>query len=88
MRRLICPALFLLTACAGGPKPVGISIHEVPVATPVPCLVADQLPVEPPKVSDRLTGDARTDLLIVSESALELRRYSGALRALLTGCME
>jgi len=75
-----------LLACQHTPEP-GVEIREVPVPTPVACVKADQIPDEPPRVTGTLTGDARTDLSIVAESALSLRKYGGQLRALLEGCV-
>lgn len=87
MRVLILPALFALAACTT-PGPVGVEVREVPVPTPVACVDASAIPAEPEHVSGKLTGQAAVDLAIVAASALELRRYSGELRALLSGCTD
>lgn len=87
MRLLILPALFALAACATAKEP-GIEIREVEVPVPVACVEAEQIPAEPGAVKHLLTGVARADLSIVAESALELRKYAGELRALLVACTE
>jgi hypothetical protein len=87
MRLLILPALFALAACQTTP-PIGIEVREVEVPTPVACITRDQLPPEPPKVSQTLTGNAVVDLAIVAASALELRKWGGEQAALLAGCVE
>jgi hypothetical protein len=51
----------------------------------VPC-VKGELPAEPPKVADKLTGNAERDIGIVAGSALRLRAYGGELRSLLEAC--
>ena len=87
MRHLTLPALLALTACST-PGPVGVEVRTVEVPTPVPCLTRDQLPPEPPKVSQTLTGNAVMDLAIVAASAIELRKWGGEQAALLAGCVE
>jgi hypothetical protein len=82
---MVAGALVALAACAPKP-PIGIEVREVFVPTPVACVDAAQIPVEPPRIAERLTGHAVTDLLIVSESALELRKAFQEATALLAGC--
>lgn len=54
------------------------------------CLTPGQLQTlkdaEPERVGNRLTGQAQTDIKIVAGSAVELRRYSGDLLGVLSGC--
>lgn len=84
MRHLILPSLFLLAACSHAEP--GIEIRTVEVPVPVSCVTAAQIPAVPEKVGHLLTGNAVHDLSVVAESALELRKYAGELRALLVGC--
>lgn len=86
MRALSCLALFALAACQSA-QPVGIRTVEIPVASPVACVTPEQIPAEPETIRERLTGEAVSDALLLAESALELRRYGGELRALLAGCV-
>lgn len=54
-----------------------------------PCIAKDQaLPAEPPKVSDKLTGQADKDLTIVAGSAIRLRAWGQGLTHILEGCRE
>jgi hypothetical protein len=56
---------------------------------PTYCLTHNQqLPSEPPKVKDKLTGQADKDLTIVAGSAIRLRAYASGLREILEGCRE
>jgi hypothetical protein len=43
---------------------------------------------EPPRVGDRLTGQAQDDFKIAAGSAVELRSYSHGLLGVLEGCVE
>jgi hypothetical protein len=79
--------LFALTACST-PGPVGVEIRTVEVPTPVACVTREQLPAEPERVGDRLTGNAVVDLALVAASALELRKAFQEQAALLQGCVE
>lgn len=55
----------------------------------VHCLAHDQqLPAEPPKVKDKLTGQADKDLTIVAGSAVRLRAWGEGLNTILEGCRE
>ena len=52
-----------------------------------PCVSKDQqLPAEPPKVSDKLTGKADEDVRVLAGSALRLRAWGSALRDVVEGC--
>jgi len=85
MRLIPCLAL-MLTACASN-EPIAVQIKEVQVPVPVPCAKAEQIPPEPGKVGDQLTGNPVTDAMILAESALELRKWGGELEALVNGCV-
>lgn len=67
-------------------QPVGIQVREVEVAVPVACVTPEQIPAEPPRVGDTLTGNAVVDLSIVAASALELRKWGQEQAAILQGC--
>jgi hypothetical protein len=57
--------------------------------TPVYCLSNEtQLPAEPPKVHDQLTGHADKDAGILAGSAIRLRAWGQALNHILEGCRE
>jgi hypothetical protein len=57
--------------------------------TPVYCLSSGtQLPAEPPKVHDQLTGQADKDAGILAGSAIRLRAWGEALNHILEGCRE
>lgn len=87
MRRSLFPMIapFALAGCAHASQPA-IEVRTVEVPTPVACVKASEIPAEPQRVADKLTGRADHDVSIVAESALELRRWGGKLRAMLVGC--
>jgi hypothetical protein len=85
-KHLLALGLTIALGGCGTTKEPGIEIREVPVPTPVACVKADQIPAEPEKVGSQLSGDARHDLSIIAESALELRKWGQQLNALLAGC--
>lgn len=47
-----------------------------------------QLPAEPERVHDKLTGEADKDLRIVAGSAVRLRAWGEGLNSILEGCRE
>ena len=51
------------------------------------CVDPSQIPAEPPRVAQRLNGDARHDLVIVAESAQALRSWGTDMRSLLEMCV-
>lgn len=56
---------------------------------PVHCLTHDQaLPAEPPKIKDKLTGDAAQDVGTLAGSAIRLRAWGEGLQTILEGCRE
>lgn len=82
---IICSGSLAISACATT-TPIGIQVREVPVPTPVACVARVDLPAEPARVGPSLTGNAVLDLVIVSASALELRKWGQEQAALLEGC--
>ena len=85
---LICVGVASATLTACAPAQQGVRVVTQPVPTPVACVDKAQVPAEPPKVGDQLTGDAVHDLGIVAPSALELRIWGETLYALIMpGCV-
>lgn len=84
MKALVLPALILVAGC-GHTQP-GVKIQRVEVPVPQPCLPADKIPAEPPRVADQLTGNAAVDLPIVAASALLLRAWGQELAAAHRAC--
>ena len=82
-------AALLLAGCAGRVPPPAIEARVVTVTVPVAisCVKASDIPAEPAKIGDRLTGDAARDLPVVAASAVRLRAWGGQLAALLGGCV-
>ena len=84
---LIC--LLLSTACSKPdlpPPAVEVRTIQVDRVVTATCLKAADIPAIPPKVGDKLTGDARRDLDLVSASALRLRAVAMQMAAMLRGC--
>lgn len=53
------------------------------------CLPHDaKLPAEPPKVHDKLTGDASKDVGTLAGSAIRLRSWGEGLQSILENCRE
>lgn len=53
----------------------------------VPCIAKDQvLPSEPPKIHDKLTGDADKDIRPIAGSNVRLRSWGEGLLGILEGC--
>lgn len=82
-----CVALPLISAC-GHSDGGGIEVRTVRVPVPQPCLPADQIPPEPPKVASLLNGIAAHDLAIVAASALDLRAWGQEMEAALRACAD
>ena len=80
-------ALWLLVLVAGCAHKPEVEIREVAVPTPVTCVDPRAIPAEPPRVAQRLTGNARRDLEIVAKSAQDLRAWGQDMRALLEKCV-
>lgn len=87
MKTLWLPIVALPLAACSTPNQ-GVQIRTVEVPTPVPCLDRSQIPAEPERVGDKLTGYAAADLQIVSASALKLREWGRAMHAALLACAE
>ena len=80
-------SLLLLAVSLGGcAHQREAEIREVPVPTPVPCVEAQQIPAEPPRVAQRFNGNARHDLQILAENAQDLRLWGQELHVLLETC--
>lgn len=74
----ILPIFAILAACAGRER-------VVLVPTPVPCVQGD-IPDEPRRVREGLTGDSGVDIGIIAGSAIELRAWGRSLRGMLEAC--
>jgi hypothetical protein len=73
-------ATIALCGCATTQPTRYVSVYCVPSGT--------QLPAEPPKVHDQLTGQADKDAGILAGSAIRLRAWGQALNHILEGCRE
>lgn len=78
--------LLLLMGCASPQQ--AVEVRLVPVPTPVECLPVEEIPAEPPRVADSLTGDAAADLPVVAASALQLRAWGQEMHGALVACAE
>lgn len=85
MRRALL--LAMAAALAGCAHQTEIEVREVAVPTPVTCVDPARIPAEPPLVADRFNGNARHDLVILAESARDLRQWGQDMRALLETCV-
>lgn len=70
------------------PPAIQVKTVEVKVPVPVPCVRREDIPAEPARVASRLTGNAGHDLLIVDQSALELRTWGQGMAAQLIACAQ
>lgn len=88
MRWTVAALAVALAGCAGRTPPPAIEVRTVEVKVPVPvsCVKREDIAPEPPYVASRLTGQAKHDLLVVDESALQLRTWGQALAAQLIAC--
>ncbi|WP_062788594.1 hypothetical protein [Novosphingobium capsulatum] len=92
MRCLILAPLgmtaFALAGCATKPIPPVIEtrIERVDLPVAVPCVDAKDVPADPPRVGDQLTGDAVHDIGPVAASNLRLRAAFDKALALLQAC--
>jgi hypothetical protein len=73
-------ATIALCGCATTQPTRYVSVYCVPPET--------QLPAEPPKVHDQLTGHADKDAGILAGSTIRLRAWGQALNHILEGCRE
>ncbi len=86
-RALAVAAALALAGCAKTTPPaVELRVQKVEVPVPQPCLAADRIPAEPPRIANELTGDARHDLDLVAASALRLRAWGETMTAVLRAC--
>lgn len=95
MRALILLPALLLAACGDEhpcltppPAPVEVRTITVDHAVPVACIRRDQIPAEPVRVGDQLTGQAKHDLHIIAPSASDLRLALETTISLLEGCAQ
>jgi hypothetical protein len=88
MRGVVLLAVALSACARPAVPPPAVEVRTVTVDRPVavPCVRKSDIPAEPAKIGDRLTGDARRDLDLVSASALRLRAWGRQMVAVLTGC--
>ena len=68
--------------------PPAVEVRTITVDRPVAvsCLKLSDIPAEPAKIGDKLTGDARRDLDLVAGSATRLRSWGLTMAAMLRGC--
>jgi hypothetical protein len=85
MRLLVI--LPFLAACSSPTGGIEVRTVETPILVPVSCVARGDIPVEPERVGDKLTGDAIKDLGIISVSTLQLRAAFGEAVALLNACV-
>lgn len=94
MRRLILASLsgtaFTLAGCAVHTPPPAIEVRTERVEVPVPvaCIKASDVPAMPPRVGDKLTGNAVNDADLLAADALRLRSALDQTLALISGCVE
>ncbi|MEG3086197.1 hypothetical protein [Sphingomonas sp. PB4P5] len=87
--RYLLLAVLALSACSKPDlPPPAVEVRTVTVDRVVTaaCVKASDIPQEPAKVGDKLTGDARRDLDTVSASAMRLRAWGMIAVAMLRGC--
>ena len=82
------PIIAALSLAACSTTSPGIEVRTVEVPTPVPCLAREDIPAEPERVAGSLTGQAASDLKIISASALKLRAWGQELHSALTACAQ
>ncbi|KUR71161.1 hypothetical protein AQZ52_10845 [Novosphingobium fuchskuhlense] len=93
MRRLILAPLsmtaFTLAGCAHSTPPaIEVRTERVEVPVPVPCIKASDVPGVPPRVGDKLTGNAVSDADLLAADALRLSSALDQAMALISGCVE
>jgi hypothetical protein len=86
---LACIVFFAmcLTGCASEPQLQPLP-REIRIPVAVACVPADQIPAEPARIGDQLTGDAMTDVAVLAASALDLRRWGRTEHSALVGCAQ
>jgi hypothetical protein len=89
LSRCLFGAAFLVLVLSATIALSGCATTQPVRYTPVYCLSnGTQLPAEPPKVHDQLTGHADKDAGILAGSAIRLRAWGQALNYILEGCRE
>lgn len=86
MKRLALLILPLLAACQTTPAGVRVVYQDRPV--PMPCLAKEDIPPEPPTVSQTFSGDWNHDGPILVASALILRNWGRDMHGSLMACAE
>ena len=78
----------LVGCSAAVTPPPAVEVHTVVERVPVavPCVNASDIAPEPPHVANQLTGKAGHDLLVVDQSALDLRTWGEHNTAQLIAC--
>lgn len=84
MRLAVLPLALALAACQTTQP--GVRVQQVRVPAPQPCMAAGEIPAEPARVADDLTGVASQDVLTLAASALELRAWGQEMHTALTAC--
>lgn len=83
---LLSTPLVLLSGCQSTGA-IKVKTVEVPIEVPVSCINKKDIPAEVPKIGDQLTGDAITDIMVITPNALMLRQANNVLRALTKACI-
>jgi hypothetical protein len=88
MRRLLPAVALALSACAHQPaRPViEARVERVEVPVSVACIDPADVPAEPARVGEQLTGDAAHDASILAAVDLRLRAALDKALALIKGC--
>lgn len=84
MKRLALLLIPLLAACQHNQQGVRVVYQDRPV--PVACVPLEEIPAEPPTVSQTFSGDWNHDGPILAASALMLRSWGRDMHGLLTAC--
>lgn len=87
MRLLCLPMLAALAACGTAAQP-GVEVRTVHVPQPQPCMARSEIPEEPASVKESLTGDAETDIYVISASAGRLRIWGQTLHSAMVACAD
>jgi hypothetical protein len=88
MRRLIPLAALVLAGCNGRTPPPAIEVRTEIMKVPVPvaCIKASDVPAMPPRVGDKLTGNAVLDADTLAASLLRARSALDQALALISSC--
>ena len=89
MRHLTATLLALaLAGCKTVPGPVEVRVQTVKIPVREVCVRKDQIPAMPPRVGDKLQGDAQADASLLAASAIRLRSALEVAIGLLQGCAD